>query len=64
MGDLMTQVTSQFPTVLGWFGDAVSAMATTEGELSALLPFLALGLIVTILFAGVKMVRSFLWGGG
>ena len=64
MGDLMAKVTEMFPTVLGWFGESVNAMATTEGSLSALLPFLALGLVVTILFAGVKMVRSFLWGGG
>lgn len=62
MSDLLTQVTSTMAVVLGWFGDMVTAMVSAEGALNGLFPLLALGICISVLFAGIKVVRSFAWG--
>lgn len=62
MTDLLTQITSTLAIVLGWFGDMVTAMVTAEGDLNGLFPLLALGICISIVFAGIKIVRSFAWG--
>ena len=62
MDALLTKTGSTLTTVIGWFGDVVSALTATDGELGPLLAFLCVGFAITILFAGVKMVRSFIWG--
>lgn len=62
MGTLLEQVGTTLTSVLGWFGDMVAAMVTAEGDLNGLFPLLALGIAISIVFAGIKIVRSFAWG--
>lgn len=40
---MLEAVTSGLTTVIGWVGTTVDALVTTDGELSALLPLLAIG---------------------
>lgn len=53
IGDALTQV-------IGWIGEVITALLT--GELSALLPLFALGIVVSVVMLGVRVIRSFTWG--
>lgn len=59
---MLEAVTSGLNTVIGWVGSVVDALVTTEGDLSALLPLLAIGVAVSALMLGIKAIRSFIWG--
>lgn len=56
----MTAVGQALTTVIGWVGDVVTALTT--GELAALLPLFAIGISISALLLGVKIIRSFTWG--
>lgn len=49
---MMEAVTTALGTVIDWVGTVVSALTTAEGELSALLPLLAIGIAVSALMLG------------
>lgn len=53
IGDALTQV-------IGWIGEVITALLS--GELSALLPLFALGVVVSVIMLAVRVVRSFTWG--
>ena len=59
---MLTQVTSALTTVISWVGTVVSALTGAEGELSALLPLMAIGIAISALMLGVKAIKSFAWG--
>lgn len=59
---MLEAVTSALQTVLGWVGTVVSALTTTDGELAALLPLMAIGISISALMLGVKAIKSFAWG--
>lgn len=58
--DMMAAVTSALTTVINWCGTVVSAVLS--GELSELLPLLAVGVAISALMLGVKCIKSFAWG--
>lgn len=62
MNGLLTDVGTTLTSVIEWFGQMVAALTGAEGELNALFPLLALGIAISICFAGVKVIRSFIWG--
>lgn len=59
---MLDAVTSGLGTVIGWVGTVVTALTSEGGELSALLPLLAIGVAVSALMLGIKAIRSFVWG--
>ena len=59
---MLEAVTTALGTVVDWVGTVVSALTTTEGELSALLPLMAIGIAISALMLGVKAIKSFAWG--
>lgn len=59
---MLDAVTTSLGTVIDWVGTVVTALTTTEGDLSALLPLLAIGISVSALMLGIKAIRSFAWG--
>lgn len=59
---MMEAVTSALTVVIDWVGTVVTAITTTEGELHALLPLLAVGISISALMLGVKAIKSFAWG--
>ena len=59
---MMEAVTTALTTVISWVGTVVTALTSTSGELSALLPLLAIGIAVSALMLGVKAIKSFAWG--
>lgn len=59
---MLQAVTTALNTVIGWVGTVVSSLTGADGQLSALLPLLAIGIAVSALMLGVKAIRSFAWG--
>lgn len=57
---MMEAVTSALDTVISWVGTVVTAVLS--GQLSALLPLLAVGIAISALMLGVKAIKSFAWG--
>ena len=59
---MLEAVTSAITTVLGWVGTVIDSLLATEGDLNALLPLLAVGIGISAIMLGVKVIRSFVWG--
>lgn len=59
---MIAEVTTALGTVIGWVGDVIGALTTEAGELSALLPLWAIGVAISGLLLGVKIIKSFAWG--
>lgn len=57
---MLEAVTNGLSTVIDWVGTVVTAVTT--GELSALLPLLAIGVSISALLLGVRVIRSVIWG--
>ena len=55
-------ITTALGTVISWVSTVVSALTGEAGQLSALLPLLAIGIAVSALMLGVKAIKSFAWG--
>lgn len=62
MDAIITAMTSVLIGVIGWIGDVVSALFTAEGALYPMLVLFLLGIVVSIVFVGVKAIRSLVWG--
>lgn len=59
---MLSQVTSGITTVIGWVGTTVSAIVGTDGQLSELAPLFAVGISISAILLGVKIVKSVVWG--
>lgn len=59
---MLEQVTTALGTVISWVGTVVKALTGTDGELSSLLPLMAVGISISALMLGVKSIKSFAWG--
>lgn len=59
---MLEAVTTGLGTVISWTGTVVNALVGAEGALADLLPLLAIGVSISALMLGVKVIRSFIWG--
>lgn len=59
---MIAAVSTALTDVIGWVGSILTAITSAEGQLNELLPLLAIGIAVTVIFLGVKVVKSFSWG--
>ena len=48
--------------VIGWCGTVLTAVVSDTGELSALLPLWAVGIAISGLLLGIRVMRGFAWG--
>lgn len=55
-------VTDGIGTVIGWVATVVEAIISTDGQLFALAPLFAIGISISAILLGVKIVRSMVWG--
>lgn len=58
---MLASVTTGITTVIGWVGTVVDSLLTS-GELAQLLPLLAIGVSISALMLGIKVIRSMIWG--
>lgn len=60
---MLAAVTSAIGTVIGWVGTFIEALTdATDGALNALLPLFAVGIAVSAILLGIKIVKSVVWG--
>lgn len=59
---MLDAVTSGISTVISWVGSVIDALLTTEGALYDLLPLFSIGVAISAILLGVKIIRSFIWG--
>lgn len=58
---MLAAVTSGVTSVISWVGSVVTAL-NTGGALAALLPLFGVGIAVSAVLLGVKVIRSLVWG--
>ena len=59
---MMQAVTTALTDVIGWAGTVLSAVITEACELHALLPLWAVGIAISALMLGIRVMRGFAWG--
>lgn len=60
--DLLTEVGSALTSVIGWCGNVITAVTTESGALNPLLPLWAVGIGISALMLGIRVMRGFAWG--
>lgn len=59
---MLEAVTSGISTVIGWVGSVVNALVGTDGALAELLPLFAIGVAISAIMLGIKVIRGMIWG--
>lgn len=59
-GSVLEAVGTAVTEVIGWGGEVLTAIMS--GQLTALLPVFAIGIGVSVVLFGVKLVRKICWG--
>lgn len=59
---MLSAVTSGITTVIGWVGSVISALVGENGQLADLLPLFAVGIAISAILLGVKIIKGIIWG--
>lgn len=59
---MLDAVTSGLGTVIDWVGTVVNSLIGEAGELTALLPLFAIGIAISAVMLGIRIIRGFVWG--
>lgn len=59
---MLEAVTSAISTVITWVGTVITSMTSSTGGLNALLPLFAIGIAISAILLGVKIIKSVVWG--
>lgn len=59
---MLEAVTSGISTVITWIGSVITALTSSTGALYGLLPLFAVGIAVSAILLGVKLIKSVVWG--
>lgn len=58
---MIEAIGSGLTSVIGWCGDVVSAFTGADGALKDLLPLLGIGIAVSVVMLGCRLLKSFTW---
>lgn len=59
---MIASITSGVTSVIGWIGSVVDALVGESGALAPLLPLFCVGIAISAVLLGVRMIRSLVWG--
>lgn len=59
---MIEAVGSALTTVISWCGSVLSAVATETGQLAELKDLWAVGIAISALMLGIRVMRGFAWG--
>lgn len=59
---MLEAIKTAFTAVIGWIGEATTALVGAEGVLNDLLPVFAIGIGVSAVLFAIKGIRSLTWG--
>ena len=59
---MISAVGTAIGDVLAWVQTVITALVSDTGELHALLPLFAIGVAISAIMLGIKIVMGFIWG--
>lgn len=59
---MLAAVTSAISDVIGWVGTVITALTGSGGALAPLLPLFAIGIAISAVLLGIKLIKSIVWG--
>ena len=59
---MLTAVSDGLTQILNWMSTVITSLLDDAGQLHALLPLFAIGVAISVIMLGVKIIRSFIWG--
>ena len=59
---MLDAVTTAMTTVIDWVGTVVTALVGASGALKDLLPLFAIGVAISAVMLGIKVIRGLIWG--
>lgn len=59
---MIEAVTAGLTTIIGWIGTTIDAIVGEAGQLGELLPLFAIGISISAILLGIKVIRSIVWG--
>lgn len=59
---MVAAVTTALGTVIGWVGTVIDSLTTEAGALADLLPLFAIGIAISAVLLGVRVIKSIVWG--
>lgn len=59
---MLEAVTTALGTVIDWVGTVITSMTAETGALSELLPLFAVGIAISAVLLGVRVIKSIVWG--
>lgn len=59
---MLELVTNGITSVISWVGTVINALVSTDGALHDLAPLFAIGIAISAVLLGVKIVKSVVWG--
>lgn len=59
---MLTAVGEGITSVISWVGSVVTALVGENGALAPLLPLFAIGVAVSGVLLGIKVIRGLIWG--
>lgn len=59
---MLAAVTSGISTVISWVGSVITSLVGENGALGDLLPLFAIGIAISAVLLGIKIIRSVVWG--
>lgn len=58
----LDKITEALGSVMTWVKTVVDGLVGADGALTELLPLFLVGVAISALLLGVKIIRSFIWG--
>lgn len=59
---MLAAVTSAISDVITWVGTVITALTSENGALAPLLPLFAIGIAISAVLLGIRIIRSVVWG--
>ena len=59
---MLEAVGTGITSVISWVGSVITALTSQTGALNALLPLFAIGIAISAVLLGVKIIKSVVWG--
>lgn len=59
---MLAAVTSAITDVITWVGTVITALTSETGALAPLLPLFAIGIAISAVLLGIRIIRSVVWG--
>lgn len=59
---MLNAVTTGINDVLTWVGKTITALVGENGVLAPLLPLFAIGIAISAVLLGIKIIKSVVWG--